>query len=92
LRRLHSLVTSPGFIEVFDESDDKDSVLTSITNHDIDSVEQWIKNQRRTILQFMTAGDLRQECRIEGVKNYHLLGRDEMIERIKLARSGNVIK
>jgi hypothetical protein len=92
LRRLHTLIVSKGFTEIFDESEDKDIVLDMIVRHEISSIEQWMRDQRRKLLQFMSAADLRQECRFEGVKNYHLMGRDEMIERLKLTRSTNVIK
>lgn len=82
-RRLHSLITSDLFVKLFSLSKDKETAIKHIDAGDIEGVNTWITRQKRTVLEFMSVGDLRLECRLRGIPNYHLLQKEEMLERIK---------
>ncbi len=88
-RRLHGLITSDSFQKLFEASTEKEGALKCIDAGDLSALNVWVNRQRRMILEYMKVEDLRLECRLEAVPNYHLLQREEMIERLRIKRKDN---
>lgn len=81
------MVNGDSFKAIFESSTDKDSAITLASDGDYNGLLRWVERQKLQILEFMPVSQLRVEARLYGVPNYHLLMREELIERIKACRT-----
>ena len=81
LRRLHSILSSYSFKELYDATADKTTIDRLISQKDVSSVETWIKSVEP--LDCKPVKELRAIAHDLGIYNWHNLPKDELLCRIQ---------
>lgn len=85
LRKIHRIIHSDLFIKLYNKVNDCEKLLANryIDSNSASLLDNWIISHRKKHIETMTVAQLRKECALKGIRNYHLLQKDEMVQRIE---------